>query len=418
VADHWLEHFRHRGATPEKLDTATRERMLELLAPDFDLVSTLRARVRGIHDDLVRLTEEQSQFLAGFEDEPRLILRGGAGSGKTMLALAETERLACDGGSVLLFCASGRLASELTKALGGAEHVRVESAIELAAKTVAEAGVGDQIPDAASADVLAIHLPELAAHNLPSSQAQAWDALVVDEAQDLMSPNWSRYFDRLLRGGLEKGRWRYFLDPNQDVLLGSDPASVEHIDRQATSHYRLKKNCRNTRQVATSAALFTGLESLDTLRVEGPDVEEHWYRDASGGRATAVSVIREWLTGGLTPDQIAILSRRPLRESILAGAREEEIGVPLVDAMTADSDDPRAIRFWSIFDFKGLEADAVLVADIDDLGPGRRRLELYLAVTRARALLCLMLHHGVEDQYSARTADFGKKMRLGLLGSR
>ena len=295
--DRLTEHWRKRdsGGAPEELDSELRTQVIDLLAPSFDLHATLRSRIRGVNEELVRLTREQSEFLDGFDEVRRLVVRGGAGTGKTMLALAESERLATVGHRVLLCCANGRLANHLAVSLANHERIDVSGAYELATSVVASAGAMDRVPSARSEDILQIHLPEIACEVLPDSRRGAYTALVLDEAQDLVSPRWLDLFGALLEGGLEQGCWRLFLDPNQDLILGSNPQSVDRLDDATESRYRLSKNCRNTREVATATAMLTGLETLDTLKVTGPAIEEHWYRSREQQRELAASILRDWI---------------------------------------------------------------------------------------------------------------------------
>jgi superfamily II DNA or RNA helicase len=63
--------------------------------------------------ELLRLTDEQMRILDLLRDTKRLVVRGGAGSGKTLLALEKATRLVRDGKYVLLLCCSIPLAQWL-----------------------------------------------------------------------------------------------------------------------------------------------------------------------------------------------------------------------------------------------------------------------------------------------------------------
>ena len=166
--------------------------------------------------------------------------------------------------------------------------------------------------------------------------ADHYSALVIDEAQDLMSPMWLDFLAAMLDGGIEHGRWRVFLDPNQDLMLGRHPDTEDRLDGAADSRYRLGMNCRNTRQVATGTALLTGLERLDTLKAEGPDVEEQWFTSESHQRDLAASMLRDWLERGLDPSQITVLSTVPFARSAVHGLEQRELGADIVDAARND----------------------------------------------------------------------------------
>jgi len=63
--------------------------------------------------ELLRLTDEQMRILDLLRDTKRLVVKGCAGSGKTLLALEKATRLARDGKYVQLLCYSIPLAQWL-----------------------------------------------------------------------------------------------------------------------------------------------------------------------------------------------------------------------------------------------------------------------------------------------------------------
>jgi hypothetical protein len=411
-ADRLNDYWRRRkdNGTGVQFDATFRDRIVTTIAPHFDLVSTLRSRIRGITHELVRLTDAQRHIFDGFASEPRLVVRGGAGTGKTVLALSEAERLADANRRVLVTCYSAGLAAEFRAALRVHPSISAIGAIALATRDIVAAGLADEMPDTVAGDVTRRFLPELAeraAGDLP----RKYDALVVDEAQDLLGSYWLEYFDRIVEGGLATATWRFFVDPNQDLILGGHPEAIDDLDRLATSHYRLTRNCRNTRQVGLSTAMLTGLDTSDTLQVEGLDVVEHFYRSQQQQSNLAASVLRDWFAGGLEPEDAVILSHLPLQESGVSGLGESELGVPVIESDEPALRPERGIRYATVEVFKGFEADAVLVADIDDLGPGSPRLALYVGMTRSRALLGLLLDERTRDDHRALIADFASRFR-------
>ena len=67
--------------------------VLEELRPDFDIRPSLRTRVGLVSDEMLRLTREQYRILDGLASNPRVIIRGAAGTGKTLLAVEQARRL-------------------------------------------------------------------------------------------------------------------------------------------------------------------------------------------------------------------------------------------------------------------------------------------------------------------------------------
>ena len=70
----------------EYLDRRDMKHILDVLRGDFDLKPSLAMQIGYANRDLIRLTEEQYRVIDGLRENPRLLVSGGAGTGKTVLA--------------------------------------------------------------------------------------------------------------------------------------------------------------------------------------------------------------------------------------------------------------------------------------------------------------------------------------------
>ncbi len=106
-----------------------------VLNPTFHVTESLGAQLLLDGDRIVRLTEEQVLALRGILNQPRLRVSGGAGTGKTVLALEAARALALQGRRVLLLCYNQPLARFLEQAVRawGLEDEAVEVATPCAA---------------------------------------------------------------------------------------------------------------------------------------------------------------------------------------------------------------------------------------------------------------------------------------------
>jgi superfamily I DNA/RNA helicase len=73
-----------------------------------------------------------------------------------------------------------------------------------------------------------------------------------------------------------------------------------------------------------------------------------------------------------------------------------------IDSAPAD-----AIRFSTVASFKGLEADIVLLLDVDDLESVGALSSIYVGASRAKVLLVLFLDEGVRSALSEQARRFG-----------
>ena len=401
---------RLRGASTQPLlDARICDRIIEQIRPDFDLEPTLRCQMGSVRDELLRLTNEQYQIVDGLAVNPRAMIRGGAGTGKSLLALREVRRMASEGQQVLLCCFNRQLAQHLRACLCDCQNTTVINLHAFLADVVERAGLRHRLPPAEPSDLFDVYYPELCVEALLENGEIRYDAVVIDEGQDLLKSAYIDVFDVLLRGGIKAGRWRLFYDPNQDIYRGQEANAIAALECGAPARFQLFKNCRNTRPIATTTSLLTCTRCPETLTVNGPEVRTQWY-------ATPVQQIRQisnhlnYLLGaGVAPREIVILSKRRLNFSVLAlGLRGVPVRVHDITQSALDVEDDRCVRFSTVAAFKGLESEAIIYADIDDLSSDLARELLYVGTSRARSLLAVFLSEGVREAYSSSALKYGE----------
>ena len=91
-------------AASRPLSPAAFERLRKAIAPEFRVYEPLRLGVGGEVDALDRLTRQQLDILQSFEGPSRAVVRGVAGSGKTLLAVARARAFAAAGARTLFTC--------------------------------------------------------------------------------------------------------------------------------------------------------------------------------------------------------------------------------------------------------------------------------------------------------------------------
>jgi superfamily I DNA/RNA helicase len=287
------------------------------------------------------------------------------------------------------------------------------------AELVGRKGLKDRLPDAEPTDLFEVYYPELCLEVLLESEAEQYDALIVDEGQDLMRSAYVDVFDALLRGGLKSRSWRLFYDPNQDIYRGQQPKALGMLIEARPTQFRLFTNCRNTQPIALTTSMLAGTPCDETLVVNGPDVKKQWYLNPAQQIRQISNYINYLLGAGVAPSEIVILSRRRLQNSVIGlGLR----GVPLQLFDEGQSTKMRKqkdsyLRFSTVSAFKGLEADVIILADIDDLTSDESREILYVGTSRARTLLALLLCESVRRDYDQCAFQFGEELARTALRS-
>jgi hypothetical protein len=388
----------------ENLGRDDKRRLVECIRGDFHLAPSLRATAETAERELVRLTDEQCELFRRLAANPRVMAHGGAGTGKTLIAVEEARRLAADGSTVLYTCFSRNLADDVARALDDVERVRVRTLHSFMFEIVTNAGRSSELPDVTEDDLYSLFLPELALDVLLQAESPMFDVVLVDEAQDLLRPEYLDVLEGLVGGALSSGRWRIFLDPNQNVFGGISSGGLERVRKAAAVDWPLTVNCRNTSPIATQVALLSGVTLTAVLAPDGPSVEVSWY----GSEMEQADLVRQRLKSlrseGFRPSQIAVLSQHRLDRSVA----REDLGQSLVDVSRGRHETSDTATFCTISSFKGLESDVVLLCDVDDLHSPDGLSSVYVGASRPRTALFVFLSNTERARFQDLAREFGR----------
>ena len=364
-----------------------------LAAPDVEGESDER------QDRADRLTQDQALILDVTRLLRRVEVRGGAGSGKTVLALTQARQLARGRSErraerVALLCYSLGLASHFRRTVAGWNYkdrpAFVGTFEALANKWGIESGSRDD------PDFWEVHLPLLMserAAQLPPGER--FDAFVVDEAQDFAESWWSPLL-AALRDEADGGLFLYS-DANQRLFqrFGNPPVPLVPL--------MLDHNLRNTRQIAE---VFHPL-APSRMRLKGGDGPEVLYVPTSVDDAMDVAddQVESLLDEGWSPGSIALLTtgrRHPEQAS-----RQEHDGQ---DGYWATFDDPDLVFYGHVLGFKGLERRAIVLCVNEDGTKDRFRERIYVGLSRATDRLIVV---GDPDAIARSDAEVVKALRRG-----
>jgi superfamily I DNA/RNA helicase len=277
-------------------------------------------------------------------------------------------------------------------------------------RIVFSAGLEYRLPPAEDTDLDQVYYPQLSAEvALDWNESDRYDVLIVDEAQDVIRDTYLDFFDVAINGGLAGGVWRFFMDNNQDIYHNREPAALQRINKLGPTQFSLRINCRNTKPIAVATSLLARVPLAETRIAEGPDVAYKWFTNLRHQSSLVSSHINSLLSGGMNPDQITLLSAKSVAKSPWLNGLER-VPFPIVQVGAAASSSKRAIAFCCIKDFKGLESDAVILTDIDDLESDEFRELIYVGTSRARIFLSLLLSEQVRETFRNCGTALGKRL--------
>lgn len=406
VVDRWNDHIGtgwHRRL--EALGRDEKRTIVESIRGDFQLVPSLRATAETADRELVRLTEEQCTLFARLAANPRVIARGGAGTGKTVIAAEEARRLAAAGDKVLYTCFSRNLATHVARMLIDTRGITVRTLHSLMSEIVQTAGRSGELPDVDDDDLFGLFLPELTLEVLLDAETPRYDVVVVDEAQDLLRVEYLDVFEGLLGGQLDSTRWRFFLDPNQNLFGGIAAPGLDRLRRSGAVDWPLTVNCRNTAPIATQVSLLSGVPLTAMLAPEGPPVDLVWYDTKESQGIVVKERLRQLIAHGFSASQVTVLSRHQLSNSVV----ESGLGRPVIDISRGRlNPEDGTVAFSTVSSFKGLESDVVLLVDVDNLESLDGLASVYVGASRARLALVVFLSKAQRDRFHALAREFGR----------
>jgi hypothetical protein len=363
---------------------------------------------------LLKLTEEQYRCLDQLENNPRCLFEGAAGTGKTLIATELAKREWRRGKRVLFLCFNRLLGAHVKKDLSG---LRAEN------RSPVQAGSFHQflheiiVASSQKQEFLAAHrdadddfyrsaYPLYALTAVQDGVIEPYDVLIVDEGQDLMSPDYLDVLDLLVRGGLNGGRWAMFCDfARQAIYCDTGPQHMlAEIDRRVTRFVRflLTVNCRNSQPIGEETALISGFTVPPFLpaHVQGPPVDYRFYSGKEEEREQLRDVVGGLLRKRLSPAVITILSPVSRDKSCVSVPVQ---GVPQIEDLSDSNvqDDCDKLKFSTIQAFKGLENSVIILTDIRDLSTPASRSLLYVGMSRARQMLFLLIDRESREQYKA-----------------
>jgi hypothetical protein len=356
-----------------------------VLLPRWRLAPTFGARLELDSQAIVRLSDEQVEVLRSVVSAPRLCVRGGAGSGKTLLALELARSAALEGRQVLLTCFNIALARWIAETVASwgplTDRIRAATFHDLCSE--AAVAMGDVSPQPLAGDKPAAEtywnelMPEKLLAAVKAGRLARYDAVVVDEGQDFHR-GWFDLLEKLLRDP-RRGSIVIFNDPAQDIF----GTGCKLPDYPTTE---LGVNFRNTRSVA---GFLQGLaERAAAPFSRNPEGEPPVFHQQPHGAAAAARAV-DRLVGELVnekqvpPGRITLIAPRTRENSCLCGV--DHLGGQRLS--TDPLERTGAVLCTTIHKFKGLESDVVILIDVreDDLFSGRAFL--YTAAARARVLL-------------------------------
>ena len=312
----------------------------------------------------IRLTEEQRRVVSILKKQKRAAISGGAGTGKTLLAMHRARELAEDGVKTLLLCFNQPLADQLNIETQDVANLNAMSFHQLCSWFVgmAKDRTGDDIlknvrssnPDK---DDYHYCFPLALADALEFVDVE-FDAILIDEGQDFRDEYWLP-ISVMIEDQPEK-YLLIFYDHNQQLYSKS---SLFPIDGEP---FELTRNCRNADPIHKLAYQFYSGVPTEPSLILGSDVEFI----SAPSRSVEAKRLHNHLTDllskeGVAPNDICVLV--PSRNSESYFSLLESLPLPgSVNWSVKSRGGENEVCIETVMRFKGLEADYIFFWGADE----------------------------------------------------
>jgi len=370
-------------------DTEDRERTASVLSffnQTFAVVPDVSAYVASHERVFTQMLEGLADVVEKLDFSPfRLRVIGTAGSGKSQLTLRLCEQALAAGRRPLLLCFNRPFKDRLQPLAPAGVTVNTyygfcaefakSAGLDIDFRRMGEEGFWRKVQD----HVVEAHITDDA----------RYDYLIVDEGQDFKS-DWVE----ILRLFLTEDATIVWLEDPLQTLRDTQPVELpDFVTYHETANYR------SPERIATFIKCTLDVDFQQRNTLPGFGVVVHTYEQPSAQVQLVADRVKDLKKAGFRDDEIVVISCRGMASSAFANVNT--VGRLPIRRFTGeyDSDGNQiytkgTIYFDSIFRFKGQQAAAVILVDIDEtLGKtDLAKRVLYCGMTRATVRLELVVN--------------------------
>lgn len=334
----------------------------EIICPEFSIFPS-----KNFDNDLKkivfhRLLKEQEGLLNYLVEQKSAVINGAAGTGKTMLAVEKATRHASNGEKVLFLCYNIMLRKYL------------------------DTEYRHEMIDYMTIDKFACKIGKTETPDYKIASERVWDMflsgtfpyihVIVDEGQDFGRDEIEEtdllqtIHDGIVNNEEVNGTFYVFYDQLQLIQSTRIPEFIREADCKLT----LYRNCRNTENIAITSLkpLSDRTPKLCDDSVKGVPARIHFRTSPQKTVDRIGELVDELEDEGIT--DIVILTCKSITSSVL---NEDSINGTYKNQV-----------YTTCRKFKGLEADAVILIDVDEDTFGNAEVQrFYVGASRARLRL-------------------------------
>ena len=309
------------GGNIVNLENDAINKLKKIIRPDFETHIKTSTILKDSEDEIYQYTKDQLKVLERIEHEPRLLVTGSQGTGKTVMAEEIIKRFT-NTRKKILFINSGRLANLVTKSKYIDDYKNISfctfNKFLRDINIYFNNDISNLPKDFISANNL---LSEKAVQLLNNStdEKYSYDLIIIDEIQHCYFYN-SFYLllDKILKKGLLEGNYYFFGDFNYQNIIGEKLSKDILKDRmpkenlQSYEQITLWHNVRNSENIAFEAPVISGIvEQLPlpySITKTSGQTEHLFCKDDEDKKDKLLNILKKLSLDGVPGTDIVILS--------------------------------------------------------------------------------------------------------------
>jgi len=355
--------------------------LVELVSPTRNLRPRIVEQFASENRKIEELTQQQFKILKILRYQRRAAIIGGAGTGKTLLAMEKATQLADEGQRVLLVCYNSNLADWIKGRLRH-DQIDVMTFHSLVGHMVNRARIPR--PSTRNWDEFTALAPDLLVdatsvlHAPDADPDLLYDAIIVDEGQDFEETWWIGLLDTLKDP--DSGVFYVFFDDNQRIFT-----QIGQVPMEGAPLY-LDENLRNTQHIHERLKPYSRDADIQCIGPEGRPVEIIPAKSQADTRRELQRVLHRLVNEeGVAPEDIIVLTPASMKRS--QWKSDDQLGNFIV-TWDLDTEMSMAARICTIHSYKGLESPVVIMTELDKLHTDKQDQLVYVGLSRAR-------HHAI-----------------------
>ncbi len=379
------------------LGPRVRKFLRQMFGKDIKFELSLKTKLKRQNKQIIEYDKQQLEILDVVEKQDRLIIEGRAGTGKSKLAEEIAKKFSKKFEKVLLICGANKpFGFQLSKIMSDIKNVDVFHFSGLCKELYDKANFTNEEIDQAVKDGTLSSMPIALQKKYETHQSLLlksiekteirYDALVVDEGQDINKSQWESLI--WILNDPEKNPIYIFHDNNQKVYHKSKLDLPDFLPKHP---HILKKNYRNTQDIFDTQKSYYKGDSTISTGLKGEPVNYHLVNSKAEAERQVKKLIRKYIINeGIDKKEIAVLTGNNLGTgtSLLGnyftkyneGNKKDNLYF-----VKAEQNDEDEIVFDSIRRYKGLEREIVILFDLEDALNNPE--EMYIGLSRPKLIL-------------------------------